>query len=150
MITGDVERTNGIEKLHPGFKMVLDYMRSHDVAKAENGTVKLDGDNVFVRIMEIDGKTKEQAVIEMHREYIDIQFPIVGVETYGRTDRKRLQKVTQPYDAEGDCALYGDTPESYVTLHPGEFVVFYPEDGHAPCIGQGKIKKVIAKIRVQK
>ena len=27
----------------------------------------------------------------------------------------------------------------FLTLKPGEFVIFFPEDGHAPCIADGLI-----------
>ena len=33
------------------------------------------------------------------------------------------------------------------TLSPGEFVIFFPEDAHAPCIGEGVIRKMVAKVR---
>ena len=34
------------------------------------------------------------------------------------------------------------------TLVPGEFIIFSPEDGHAPLIGEGEIKKIIIKVVV--
>ncbi|MGL4909210.1 MAG: YhcH/YjgK/YiaL family protein, partial [Bacteroidales bacterium] len=33
-------------------------------------------------------------------------------------------------------------------LTPGDIVIVYPEDAHAPAIGYGKIRKVIAKIKL--
>lgn len=38
----------------------------------------------------------------------------------------------------GDCALYGDMPSAFVDLKPGEFLIVYPEDPHAPLIGTGE------------
>jgi beta-galactosidase beta subunit len=32
-------------------------------------------------------------------------------------------------------------------IHPLEFAVFFPEDGHQPCIAEGKLKKVIVKVK---
>ena len=57
-------------------------------------------------------------------------------------------QLVKPYEKEGDCALYSDIPTTFVTLHPGQFVVAYPENAHAPLIGKGKIRKLIAKIRL--
>ena len=31
---------------------------------------------------------------------------------------------------------------------PGQFVIVYPEDPHAPVIGSGKIRKLIAKVKL--
>jgi beta-galactosidase beta subunit len=34
----------------------------------------------------------------------------------------------------------------YFDLHVGQMAIFLPEDGHAPMIGEGKIKKCIVKV----
>ena len=54
----------------------------------------------------------------------------------------------KPYEANGDCALYSDAPTTFVDLLPGQFMIVYPEDPHAPLIGQGKIRKLIAKVKL--
>ena len=36
----------------------------------------------------------------------------------------------------------------YITCHPGMFAVFFPQDGHAPCISfEPEIKKAIFKVK---
>jgi beta-galactosidase beta subunit len=35
----------------------------------------------------------------------------------------------------------------HFTLNSGEFVIFYPEDVHAPMIGEDEIKKMVIKVR---
>ncbi len=37
---------------------------------------------------------------------------------------------------KSDCALYGDVPTTFINLLPGQFVIVYPEDPHAPAIGK--------------
>ena len=37
-------------------------------------------------------------------------------------------------------------PDNYVTVLPGEFVVFFPDDAHAPMIGTGVVHKVVIKV----
>ena len=59
-----------------------------------------------------------------------------------------LTQETKAYEKEGDCALYADRPTTYVTLQPGQFLIVYPEDPHAPIIGEGKIRKLIGKVKV--
>ena len=40
--------------------------------------------------------------------------------------------------------------ECFVTCHPGMFAIFFPQDGHAPCISfEPEIKKAIFKISVK-
>ena len=61
---------------------------------------------------------------------------------------RRLKDEVKPYEANGDCALYSDAPTTFVDLLPGQFMIVYPEDPHAPLIGQGKIRKLIAKVKL--
>ena len=71
--------------------------------------------------------------------------------TIARQLRFTLDDVSEeikPYDPEGDCALYADRPTSWLHLVPGQVAVFFPEDAHAPVIGEGKIRKMIAKVKI--
>lgn len=56
--------------------------------------------------------------------------------------------MAKPYEKENDCVLFSDIPEVFFTLKPGQFAVVFPEDAHAPAIGEGIIKKAIVKIKV--
>ena len=93
------------------------------------------------------GKTQEAAVLETHIEMIDIQIPITCEETFGYTPLCDLPDFE--YNAEKDITKYGDTKaQTYVTVKPGQFVIFFPQDGHAPCIiNQPEIKKAIFKVK---
>ena len=84
----------------------------------------------------------------MHHDYIDVHILLEGKETIGWKATEDLKEETKPYSKEGDCALYSDTPTTYVDINPGEFVLVYPEDAHAPVIGEGKIRKLIAKVKI--
>ena len=69
-------------------------------------------------------------------------------EGYIPFDPEELKNITQEYQKEGDCALSDDQPTAFVTLQPGEFCIVYPEDPHAPVIGEGKIRKLIGKVKL--
>ena len=71
-----------------------------------------------------------------------------GQETIGWKAVETLEHQAQAYQKEGDCALYSDRPTLFATLQPGEFAIVYPEDPHAPVIGEGKIRKLIGKVKL--
>ena len=52
------------------------------------------------------------------------------------------------YDQEKDVEFYGDEPQSYISVYPGQCVIFFPEDAHAPNIGVGRHKKLCVKIAI--
>jgi YhcH/YjgK/YiaL family protein len=52
------------------------------------------------------------------------------------------------YNAEKDVTFYKDAAEMYFTLQTGQFVIYYPNDVHAPMIGDGFIKKLVVKVSI--
>lgn len=150
MIIDALKNSESAECLHPAFKSVFDYVKSHDLLRMEPGRVELDGEDVYINVVETEGKDKSAAVLETHDEYIDIQFPLAGEETFAWKSRSGLVKLREAYNAKDDIAFYTDEAGFHFTLHPDEFAVFFPQDGHAPCIGKGKMKKAIAKVKVRK
>ena len=105
-----------------------------------------DGD-LFVNIQVAKGKAPDEAVLETHRRMIDIQIPISGPETFGYTPLCRLPELE--YNDEKDITKYPDLmAESFVDCQPGMFAIFFPQDGHAPCITMmPEIKKAIFKVK---
>ena len=149
MILESLNNTEKIESLHPLFKKAFDYLKSTDCSKMEDGKHELDGSRLFVSIASISGKEKKDAAIETHKKYIDIQMPLLGVEKIGWKPGSELQEESVPYNEEQDIAFYIDRPTAYTKIYPGQFAIYFPEDGHAPGIGQGNIRKVIVKVQVE-
>jgi YhcH/YjgK/YiaL family protein len=150
MIIDSLQNAGLYESLHPHFKQAFDYLKNTDLSQLQPGKTALDGSNLTVAISDNHLKNPADAKLETHDEYIDIQIPLSAPETYGWKQRAECKIVAQPYNAEKDIAFFGDVPTTYVTLQPGEFVIFFPEDGHAPCIGTGDLRKMLFKVRVRK
>lgn len=149
MIISNLQNSQRIEALHPLFKTLFDYVKSHDLLHTETGRIEICGDDLFINNVHPDAVAKEKQVLELHHDYIDVHILLEGRETIGWKAIEDLTSEIKPYEKEGDCALYADKPTIYVDILPGQFVIVYPEDPHAPAIGTGKIRKLIAKIRLQ-
>ena len=149
MIIDKLENLKLYASLNPLFPKVLEFLQQHDLNTLEEGKHEIVGKDLFVNIQVAKGKTPEAAVIETHDKMIDIQIPITTPETYGYTQRDQLPKET--YNAEKDITKIPDlAADSYVTCIPGMFAIFFPQDGHAPCIaGVPEIKKAIFKVSVK-
>ncbi|MBP3355980.1 MAG: YhcH/YjgK/YiaL family protein [Rikenellaceae bacterium] len=132
--------------VNPLFGKVFDYLNSVDLNTLEEGKHVVDGDNIFLMINNRDLKKPEDAALEVHNKYIDIQIVIAGEETFGYKDRAECTSPRSEFNTEKDILFYDDNPTTYFTLHEGQMAVFFPEDGHAPMIGNGKIKKCIVKV----
>ena len=149
MIIGTLHDTGRVECLHPLFKTVFRFLREHDRAALLPGTLDIAGEDAYLKVENVNGRTRENARHERHERYIDIQLPLSGSETYGWAPRENLREEDAPYDGERDIVFYRDPVERVVTLHPGEFVIFFPEDAHAPCIDCGKLRKAVVKVLIR-
>ena len=89
---------------------------------------------------------KEEAKLETHNQFIDIQIPLSGVEVMGYTAREDLPEAD--YDADKDISFYPGLAESYIPVKPGMFAIFFPQDAHAPGVSPDGVKKVIVKVLV--
>lgn len=149
MIIDTLDNLSSYASLNPLFAKVVEFMKANDLNKLEAGKYDIEGKDLFLNIAIAKGKAPDEAVLETHRKMIDIQIPLSGDETYGYTPAANLPEAA--YNDEKDITKFGDLPaESYITCHPGMFAVFFPQDGHAPCISfEPEIKKAIFKVSVK-
>ena len=133
--------------LNPLFADVVAFLKDHDLNTMEEGKHPIKGGDLFVNVTTAKGRTKEAAVLETHIDMIDIQIPLDTEETFGYTPLSDLPAFE--YNAEKDITKYGDTlAQTYVTCRPGQMAIFFPQDGHAPCIsGAPEIRKAIFKVK---
>lgn len=148
MILDSLKNSEAYEKMHPLFKEAFDYLKSIDFATTEVGKKELKGSDLFVVVSDSDLKTEENAKMEVHNKYIDIQMPVSKAETFGWIARSSLMEAVEPFNEEKDIQFFKEKGTTKLTAIPGDFAIFFPEDGHAPCIGEGKIRKVVVKVRV--
>lgn len=149
MIVDSLQNTERIEVLHPLFKKAFDYMKNTDFTRIKDGKIETDDPRLYFTVVNIRGKDPHDATLETHQKYIDIQAPIIGVESIGWKAGDELMIISEPYNEEKDIMFYHDFPTTYTKLYPGQFAIYFPEDAHAPGIGQGDIRKIIAKIAVE-
>ena len=144
MVVDKIENLKNYVSLNPLFAKVVEYFESTDLLAQEVGKVKLQGDDLVINFQQAKAKTKEEARLETHNRFIDIQIPLDGVELMGYTPRADLKE--EEYNAEKDITFFEGLAESYFTVKPGMFAIFFPQDGHAPGITETGVKKIIVKV----
>ena len=148
MIHSTLDESACYESLHPHFKEVFDYIKSHDLRAMEPQRLELRGEELFINRIDAPSNPQDEQPIEAHESYIDIQVLLEGRERIGWLPRAKCLSPRAPYDESKEIIFYYDQPTSYVDLLPGDFVILFPEDGHAPFIGDGSpISKLIVKVR---
>lgn len=145
MVIDTIDNLEKYVSLNPLFKDVVEFVKSNSLDSLETGKHLIKGADLFVNVQMAKGKTKDAAVLETHKKMIDIQIPLSAPETYGYTPLCDLPEAE--YNEEKDITKYVGAAETYVTCKPGEFAIFFPQDGHAPCISEeSELKKAIFKV----
>ena len=148
MVIDTLENLGKYAGMNPLFADVVEFLGKNDLQALEEGKHLIKDKDLFVNIQTAKGRTKEAATLETHRNMIDIQIPLDGEETFGYTPLADLPTSFE-YNADKDITKYGDTmAQTYLTLKPGQMAIFFPQDGHAPCISEkAAIKKAIFKVK---
>ena len=143
MILDNLDESHRYVSLHPLFADAFAYLARADLRAMPAGRHDVDG-RMYVKIDDVEGRGREGARLEAHREYIDIQFTISGDEEIGW---KALAGCgPAPFDTAADVGFFDDRAESWFAVRPGQFTIFFPGDAHAPLAGHGPVKKAIVKV----
>ncbi len=148
MILDNLSNAETYFALNPAFKTAFAFLRRADLGSLKTGKYEIEGDNIFALVQTGPGKSKQEALLEAHRDYIDVQFLIGGIEQTGWKSRENCAAVQTPYDNERDIEFFFDPPQTYLALKPNMFALFFPGDAHAPMISDGAVHKCVVKVRV--
>lgn len=133
--------------MNPLFPDVLGFLESHPLETLAPGKYYIKGEDLYVNIVDSAPKTRAEAPLESHQVYIDIQIPISSTEEHGYSPI--LNKDNVEYDAQKDISFHHDINcTTYISVCPGQFVVYFPHDGHAPAITDITLRKAIFKVKL--
>ncbi len=147
MILDTLENAAKYAGIRSGLSEAFGFLDQPGLAELETGRYEISGDLVYALVQRCNGKKIEEARLEAHRKYIDIQYVISGEESMGWSPRAHLAPSDQ-YDEKKDVEFFPDRPEAVIKVPAGSFAVFLPTDAHMPCIGEGSIHKVVMKVCV--
>ena len=149
MILDKLENADLYYDIVPGLERFVQFFNDNDLEVFPACKVRLDGDDLFINIIDLQGKDEKDLPMEAHRDYIDIQLPLTGSETMGWKPQEDCQQVSKEYDEGKDVELYKDDSQIRFDVPTGYFVVFFPSDAHRPGIAPGRsLRKLIVKTRV--
>ena len=150
MIIDTLSNAGKYHGVHPLFAKAFQYVSSQDLNALEPGNYEIAGEELKAVVMDKPGKTAAESLekFECHDRHIDIQVLIQGNEQIGWKPRGDCKEPKGEYSPEKDVLFYQDEPDMYFQLKPGQFVILFPEDVHAPMISESNIKKLVIKVKV--
>lgn len=151
MIFGNIRQWEEFSFLDEPVKECFAYIRAHDLVPCEKGSYPIDGDRLFVNIVEYTTTSAENRFWEAHRDYLDVHVMLRGEEQIDVNFIENMQR--GEYEKKEDFLPMKGEKNGFVILRPGDFLICYPNDGHRTAVAPGKpetVKKAIFKVRIEK
>lgn len=101
-------------------------------APFDEGKIEIDGDNMWCNVCRYQVNPDNPLKYEAHREYADVQIMVEGEENIGWANVKDCN-ITDDFKEGCDIAFMDAPNGQFFALRKGYFMVFFPEDAHAPC-----------------
>ena len=149
MIFGNITNLQEYPFLEEQIKKCFTYATENDLLSFEKGSHEIDGDRLFVNIVEYTTTQAEERFWEAHRKYLDVHMVLRGQE---QIDLNFIQNMdVKEYVEESDFLPMDGEKNSSVVLREGDYLICYPSDGHRTAVavdGAETIKKAIFKVKI--
>lgn len=147
MVFDKLKNFGKYKSLNANFAQVEDFLANNNLKDLPPGKHRLS-DEVFVISETVPAKNLEDAVLEAHRSFIDVQLCLNAVDNMGWTSIEDCESVRDEYSSERDIVFFNDRIQKQLAVGSDNFVIFFPWDAHAPNIGSGDLHKIIFKVKV--
>ncbi len=148
MITDTLQHLSRYRGMHPALDTAIDWLETHDLTALPDGRTVIDGETVFINVMEADLHPTEGSDFEYHNRYADLQIDLTGSEYWEWTTSGTE---TIPFDTAKDIGFLSGTPQAGGVLGEKRFVLFFPQELHKPsCLHKHctHVRKAVVKIQM--
>lgn len=150
MIIDKIENLSCYSSLIPKIIDVQNYLKITNLNEVGIGKFDLPNTEIFYYCFDYITKPIEQCSGEAHIRYIDLHIIVGGSETVGVIESG--DDGCHPYDSVNDYRKV-EGKFRHVDLHSGDFVIFFPHEGHitgGQAIGYppDRVKRVVFKLSV--
>ncbi len=135
--------------MNPNLDTAIDYITSHDLNELPLGKTVVDGDNVYINVMDAKAFPVEERAYEVHKKYMDIQIDLAGVERIDTGDYTTMEM--DDYNEEKDVAKATAKDLAECLIGPGNFIICMTGEPHKPNIAVCEdtvLKKAVCKVHI--
>ena len=148
MICDTLDQLHLYKGFHKNLDTAIEFLAAHPLDTLPLGRTEVDGDEVFINVMDADLKPHTGSHAEYHRFYADLQIDLTGGEGWGYTNLPG----EEAGEFTGDIGFRTSPDAVSGTLGEGRFVLFFPGELHKPGVarpGCAHVRKVVIKIRME-
>ena len=137
---------------YPDMKLVAKFAEDFEKNNLEDGIYEIDGKRVFANVQSYKSKPQdEEMMFEAHKDYIDVQYIVKGIEKIRWAKLDKVSLVKEEYSKGNDIAFYEGYAQFDFTLTKGTFLFLEPSDAHLPGLSADKDtfnRKIVFKLHV--
>lgn len=152
MILDTLENLSSYFGISDNLDKALQWLQSTPLMSVELGKHIICGEDVFCNAIEATPKQASIPTAEAHRDYLDIHVALEAGEQIAISNVKNVTPWSD-YDAENDAQTAPlPQPELFITMPPGTFAIFFPQDAHCPLLTSRpsqQIRKLVVKVRCE-
>ena len=148
MICDTLDQLHLYKGFHKNLDTAIEFLAAHPLDTLPLGRTEVDGDEVFINVMDADLKPHTGSHAEYHRLYADLQIDLTGGEGWGYTNLPG----EEAGEFAGDIGFRTSPDAVSGVLGEGRFVLFFPGELHKPGVarpGCAHVRKVVIKIRME-
>lgn len=149
MILDSLENAHRYMALNKGFQKAIAFLLRPDLNDLPVEKYEIDADHVYAMVAKDSGRKKEDAQLEIHKKYIDIQLVLGGTDEMGWKSITSCRHPMGIYDKASDIQFFSDEPDVWLPVERGFFAIFFPEDAHMPLISEGQLHKIVVKVAME-
>ena len=148
MICDTLDQLHLYKGFHKNLDTAIEFLAAHPLDTLPLGRTEVDGDEVFINVMDADLKPHTGSHAEYHRLYADLQIDLTGGEGWGYTNLRG----EEAGEFAGDIGFRTSPDAVSGVLGEGRFVLFFPGELHKPGVarpGCDHVRKAVIKIRME-
>ncbi len=147
-VTGNADFPDSLYKEE--ISKVVKWVDEHSDNLPTTGRHDIDGDDLYVNVMNYTTKSVDQCMWEAHKAYLDLHFVFKGKEKLGISDLGNMK--VEEYQADKDYVPMTGEADTTIELKEKGAILLYPEDAHMTAIqvdGPEELLKAVFKIRIK-
>lgn len=149
MIYDKIDNLGTYAGISEDIRLGLEWLRGV-IPEIEKGVYELSP-RVKAIVSEYTTKEVNENCYEAHRDFIDIQYLSSGTEKICCLPLEYLKEI-KAYSKDIDAAFFkeADIKRQEMIIGNGYFAIFFPQDGHMPCIcfeRPVEVKKWLSKLK---
>lgn len=151
MIIDNIKNSGRYLNSHKNIAAALQYITEHaDDPDLKDGSYPIIPDEVIVHVLTKETHAREEARMEIHKNFMDIHYIIRGAERCGIAPLAEESGIDYNQDTDNG---FWDCKDTYdILIGEGEFYAVWPTEPHCPLCNAGDraetIRKIICKVKV--